>query len=202
VELGVPAIRLRLSAPSAQAVIASLARVARAVMRQLEAHLAVFVEADSDALVLLLRALADGRGRCFSRRVSGPARGRAGLPQITFRGLRQSFVAILVVARCNVREVSEWAGQQRCLHVDAIRLAPRRRLGRGISARRSGRARVRPKHRPGREVAVSRRRCRVAAEGQAMQRRDGQGNRRRLVMQVSRGSPPERAPFRCPTAAG
>ena len=36
-------------------------------------------------------------------------RGRAGLPQITFRGLRQSFVAILVVARCNVREVSEWA---------------------------------------------------------------------------------------------
>jgi integrase len=37
-------------------------------------------------------------------------RGRAGLPQITFRGLRQSFVAMLVVARCNVREVSEWAG--------------------------------------------------------------------------------------------
>ena len=36
-------------------------------------------------------------------------RGRAGLPQITFRGLRQSFVAILAVARCNVREVSEWA---------------------------------------------------------------------------------------------
>ena len=31
-------------------------------------------------------------------------------PQITFHGLRHSFVAILVAAGCNVREVSEWAG--------------------------------------------------------------------------------------------
>ena len=31
-----------------------------------------------------------------------------GYKAITFRGLRQSFVAILVVARCNVSEVSEW----------------------------------------------------------------------------------------------
>jgi integrase len=29
---------------------------------------------------------------------------------VTFHGLRHSFVAILVAAGCNVREVSEWAG--------------------------------------------------------------------------------------------
>ena len=134
-------------------------------MRQLEAHLAVFVEADSDALVLLLRALADGRGRCFSRRVSGPARGRAGLPQITFRGLRQSFVAILVVARCNVREVSEWAGHNNVAFTltrygefledgsDGVICPP---LG-------SSAGEAKASTWPG--VAVSRCRCRVAAEG-------------------------------------
>jgi hypothetical protein len=108
-ELGVPAIRFRLSASSAQAVIAGLARVAWAVMRQLEAHLAVFVEADSDALVLLLRALADGRGRCFSRRVSGPAARAGWTPADHVPRPAAELVAILVVARCNVREVSEWA---------------------------------------------------------------------------------------------
>ena len=104
----VPAIRFRLSAPSAQAVIASLVRVARAVMRQLEAHFAVFVEADSDALVFTApRAGRRARSLFQSPGSAAQPRGRAGLPQITFRGLRQSFVAILVVARCNVREVSE-----------------------------------------------------------------------------------------------
>jgi hypothetical protein len=88
---------------------------------------------------------------------------------------------MLVVARCNVREVSEWAGHNNV----AFTLTQYGELLEDgsdwvTSARRSGRARVRPKHRPGREVAVSRRRCRVAAEGQAMHRRDGQGNRRRL----------------------
>ena len=34
----------------------------------------------------------------------------AGLDDITFHGLRHSFVAIMVAAGCNVREVSEWAG--------------------------------------------------------------------------------------------
>jgi integrase len=42
----------------------------------------------------------------FARRVWQ----RAGLPGITFHGLRHSLVAILVAAGCNVREVSEWAG--------------------------------------------------------------------------------------------
>ena len=39
-----------------------------------------------------------------------PAVIRAGIPSITLHGLRHSFVAILVAAGCNVREVSEWAG--------------------------------------------------------------------------------------------
>lgn len=46
----------------------------------------------------------------FSRRVWQPAVIRAGITSITFHGLRHSFVAILVAAGCNVREVSEWAG--------------------------------------------------------------------------------------------
>jgi hypothetical protein len=46
----------------------------------------------------------------FSRRVWRPAVIRAGIPSITFHGLRHSFVAILIAAGCNVREVSEWAG--------------------------------------------------------------------------------------------
>jgi integrase len=49
-------------------------------------------------------------GSLFSRRVWQPAVIRAGIPSITFHGLRHSFVAILVAAGCNVREVSEWAG--------------------------------------------------------------------------------------------
>jgi len=32
------------------------------------------------------------------------------LPRVTFHTLRHSFVAILVAAGCNVRQVSEWAG--------------------------------------------------------------------------------------------
>jgi hypothetical protein len=46
----------------------------------------------------------------FSRRVWQSTVIRAGIPSITFHGLRHSFVAILVAAGCNVREVSEWAG--------------------------------------------------------------------------------------------
>jgi hypothetical protein len=45
----------------------------------------------------------------FDRRAWRPAVIRAGIPSITYHGLRH-FVAILVAAGCNVREVSEWAG--------------------------------------------------------------------------------------------
>ena len=46
----------------------------------------------------------------FARQVWRPATKQAGLHDVTFHTLRHSFVAILVAAGCNVREVSEWAG--------------------------------------------------------------------------------------------
>ena len=46
----------------------------------------------------------------FGRHVWNPAVKEAGLSGVTFHTLRHSFVAILVAAGCNVREVSEWAG--------------------------------------------------------------------------------------------
>lgn len=83
--------------------------VARSVMRRLNEHLARFVAAEADALVFV-----GPRGgplfRSFGRQVWHPAVKRAGLGAVTFHGLRHSFVAILVAAGCNVREVSEWAG--------------------------------------------------------------------------------------------
>jgi integrase len=78
-------------------------------MRRLEDHLADFVGPEPDALVFTAprgRPLARG---LFSRRVWKPAVARAGLQGVTFHGLRHSFVAILVAAGCNVREVSDWA---------------------------------------------------------------------------------------------
>ena len=48
--------------------------------------------------------------RSWGRTVLRPAVLRAGLDDITFHALRHSFVAIMVAAGCNVREVSEWAG--------------------------------------------------------------------------------------------
>jgi integrase len=56
------------------------------------------------------RGAAPWHASLFSRRVWRPAVIRAGIPNVTYHGLRHSFVAILVAAGCNVREVSEWAG--------------------------------------------------------------------------------------------
>jgi integrase len=84
--------------------------VARSVMRQLEAHMAAFVAPEPDALVFTAPHGGPLRRSLFSRRVWRPAAERAGLLGVTFHGLRHSFVAILVAAGCNVREVSEWAG--------------------------------------------------------------------------------------------
>jgi integrase len=44
------------------------------------------------------------------RDVWRPAAEAAGVSGVTFHGLRHCFVAILVAAGCNIREVSEWAG--------------------------------------------------------------------------------------------
>ena len=84
--------------------------MARSVMCRLEEHLANFVGPQSDALVFTAPRCGPPAGSLFSRRVWRPAVIRAGIPSITFHGLRHSFVAILVAAGCNVREVSEWAG--------------------------------------------------------------------------------------------
>jgi integrase len=79
------------------------------VMRQLEAHMAAFVAPEPDALVFTAPQGGPLRRSLFSRRVWRPAAERAGLLGVTFHGLRHSFVAILVAAGCNVREVSKWA---------------------------------------------------------------------------------------------
>jgi len=83
--------------------------VARSVMRRLEQHLAEFVDASADALVFTAPA-GGPLFRSWGRTILRPAVLCAGLDDITFHGLRHSFVAIMVAAGCNVREVSEWAG--------------------------------------------------------------------------------------------
>ena len=83
--------------------------VARSVMRRLEQHLSEFVDQTADALVFTAPA-GGPLFRSWGRAVLRPAVLRAGLDDISFHGLRHSFVAIMVAAGCNVREVSEWAG--------------------------------------------------------------------------------------------
>jgi hypothetical protein len=75
-----------------------------------EEHLANFVGPEPDALVFTAPRGGPLARSLFSRRIWRPAVNRAGIPSITFHGLRHSFVAILVAAGCNVREVSERAG--------------------------------------------------------------------------------------------
>jgi integrase len=79
-------------------------------MRRREEHLAEYVGPESDALVFTASKGGPLFRSAFARHVWHPAVARAGLDGFTFHGLRHSFVAILVVAGCNVREVSEWAG--------------------------------------------------------------------------------------------
>ena len=83
--------------------------VARSVMRRLEQHLSEFVDPNADALVFTAPA-GGPLFRSWGRNVLRPAVLRAELDDITFHGLRHSFVAIMVATGCNVREVSEWAG--------------------------------------------------------------------------------------------
>jgi integrase len=80
------------------------------VMRRLEQHLADHVGAEPDALVFTASRGGPLFRSTFAREAWLPAVEEAGLDGFTFHGLRHSFVAILVAAGCNVREVSEWAG--------------------------------------------------------------------------------------------
>jgi integrase len=75
-------------------------------MRRIEEHLSECVGPESDALVFT----ASKGGPLFRSTFARHVWHRAGLDGFTFHGLRHSFVAILVAAGCNVREVSEWAG--------------------------------------------------------------------------------------------
>ncbi|WP_394276432.1 tyrosine-type recombinase/integrase [Luteococcus sp.] len=84
--------------------------VARAVMRRIEEHLDTFVGPGADDLVFIGTHGGPLFRGTFGRHVWRPAVKAAGLDGFTFHGLRHSFVAILVAAGCNVREVSEWAG--------------------------------------------------------------------------------------------
>jgi integrase len=84
--------------------------VARSVMRRLEEHLVAYVAAEPEALVFTASKGGPLFRGTFTRGIWRPAVQRAGLTAITYHGLRHSFVAILVAAGCNVREVSEWAG--------------------------------------------------------------------------------------------
>ena len=84
--------------------------VARSVMAQIELHLKTYVGPEGDALVFTAAKGGPLFRSTFSRDVWQPAAKKAGLPGVTFHTLRHSFVAILVAAGCNVREVSEWAG--------------------------------------------------------------------------------------------
>jgi integrase len=78
-------------------------------MARIEQHLDEFVGVRADDLVFTA-ATGGPLFRAFTQTVLRPAVQRAGHDDITFHGLRHSFVAILVAAGCNVREVSDWAG--------------------------------------------------------------------------------------------
>lgn len=84
--------------------------VARSVMARIEDHIEQFVGPGADALLFTgARGGPLFRGT-FGHHVWRPTVDSVGLSGFTVHGLRHSFVAILVAAGCNVREVSEWAG--------------------------------------------------------------------------------------------
>ena len=83
--------------------------VARSVIRRIAGHLDAHVERDGSAL-LFTASHGGPLYRAFARQVWRPAVKRAGFEGFTFTGCVTVFVAILVAAGCNVREVSEWAG--------------------------------------------------------------------------------------------
>jgi integrase len=78
-------------------------------MLRIQEHLDLFVAPGSWDLVFTTVA-GSPLFRSFGQTVLRGAVQAAGLEHLTFHSLRHSFVAILVAAGCNVREVSEWAG--------------------------------------------------------------------------------------------
>lgn len=84
--------------------------IARSIMRRIDNHLVSFVGPEAEALLFTAAKGGPLFRSTFARQVWYRAVEAAGLTGFTFHGLRHSFVAILVAAGCNVREVSEWAG--------------------------------------------------------------------------------------------
>ena len=79
--------------------------IAHSVMRWIEDHLESHVAPEGDALVFTAPQGGPLFRSTFSRDVWQSAAREANLPGVTFHTLRHSFVAILVAAGCNVREV-------------------------------------------------------------------------------------------------
>src|SRR3954451_21535446 len=70
--------------------------IARSVSRRLDQHLSAHVDSDPDALVFTAPKGGPLFRGTFARDSWRPALKRAGLADITYHGLRHSFVAILV----------------------------------------------------------------------------------------------------------
>jgi hypothetical protein len=69
-------------------------------MHQVEEHVSRYVDPDPEGLGIHRSPGGRWRDHCFALPICQPAAARAGLPGITFHGLRHSFVAILVAAGC------------------------------------------------------------------------------------------------------
>jgi integrase len=84
--------------------------VARSVIRRLEEHLATFVGPEPGALVFTAPRAAQSPAACSVAASGSRPSSVLGSPASPSTAWRHSFVAILVAAGCNLREVSEWAG--------------------------------------------------------------------------------------------
>ena len=84
--------------------------IARAVTREIVEHLDQYVGADADALLFTSPGGGPLWRASFARDVWGPAIRAAGLPGLRIHDLRHSFVAIMIDAGANPKEVSVWAG--------------------------------------------------------------------------------------------
>jgi integrase len=84
--------------------------VARSVMREVEQHLATYVDPDPDALLFTAAQGGPLYRATFHRSVWAPAVRAAGVGGLRVHDLRHSFVSIMVAAGANPKAVSTWAG--------------------------------------------------------------------------------------------
>lgn len=84
--------------------------VARSVMAQIEQHLATYVDADPDALVVTGRDGAALYRGAFRRDAWIPATTEAGLAGLRVHDLRHTYVSLLISAGADIKQVSTWAG--------------------------------------------------------------------------------------------